>query len=69
MKALDIVERDHNLLLTRQAGTGKSFLVRAMYDRLKDQGKKVEIVCASGIAGNFYSDMIRTSTVHAYYGL
>ena len=44
-------------------------LVRAMYDRLRDQGKKVEIVCASGIAGSVYSDKIRTSTVHACYGL
>ena len=69
MKALDIVERGHNLLLTGRAGTGKSFLVRVMYYRLKDQGKKVSIVCASGIAGSGYSDMIRTSTVHAYYGL
>ena len=69
MKALDIVERGHNLLVTGQAGTGKSFLVRAMYDRLKDQGKKVEIVCASGIAGSVYSDKIRTSTVHACYVL
>jgi len=69
LKALDIVERGHNLLVTGQAGTGKSFLVRTMYDRLKDQGKKVEIVCASGIAGSVYSDKIRTSTVHACYGL
>ena len=69
MKALDIVERGHNLLVKGQARTGKSFLVRAMYDRLKDQGRKVEIVCASGIAGSVYSDKIRTSTVHACYGL
>ena len=69
MKALNIVERGHNLLVMGQAGTGKSFLVRAIYDCLRDQGKKVEIVCVSGIAGSVYSDKICTSTVHACYGL
>lgn len=68
MKALDIVERGHNLLVTGQAGTGKSYLVKEMCDRLKEQGKKVEIVCASGIAGTVY-DKIRASTVHSFYGL
>ena len=69
VKALSIVERGHNVLVTGQAGTGKSHLVEAMYDRLRNGGKAVEVVCASGIAGNAYSGKFRTSTAHAFYGL
>ena len=68
-KALEIVERGHNVLVTGQAGTEKTSLVGAMFNQLSKEGKKVEVVCASGIAGNAYSGKIRTSTAHAFYGL
>ena len=66
---ITIAESRHNVLITGQAGTGKSYLVRALFSRLMRQGKKVAIVCASGIAGSVYSRDVHTSTAHAFYGL
>jgi len=64
------VESGHNIFITGQAGTGKSFLVKEIYKCFQRSGKKVKIVCSSGIAGTVYADL-RTSvpTVHSFYGL
>lgn len=48
---IKIAEAGHDILVTGQAGTGKSHLVRALYSHLHRKGRKVAIVCASGIAG------------------
>ena len=34
----------HNLLITGQGGTGKSTLVRAIYNSLQNNGNKVEVI-------------------------
>ena len=60
----------HNLLITGQGGTGKSTLVLAIYNSLQNNGNKVEVICASGIATTVYDNTkIRPSTAHAFYGL
>ena len=67
---LKVAEQGHNLLVTGQAGTGKSTLIQALYRTLTNDGKKVEVVCASGIASTvFDTSEIRPSTAHAFYGL
>ena len=65
-----IAAAGHNILVTGQGGTGKSYLVRALRSDLQRTGKKVVIVCASGIAGTVYlEDGVNASTVHSFYGL
>lgn len=66
--AFEIVEGGHNLLVTGQAGTGRSYFVSDV-QWFRAQGRKVEIICASGIAGTVYSGSLRTSTVHTLYRL
>ena len=67
---LRVVEKGHNALISGQAGTGKSYLVKEICLRLKEQGKHVAVVCYSGLAGTVYKDCMKSvPTVHSYYGL
>ena len=58
----------HNLLITGQAGVGKSEVVKKIIGTAKARGKKVAVICSSGIACQVY-DRGEVSTVHSYYGL
>ena len=60
--------KGHNLLVTGQAGTGKSTVVSEIISNLQAVGKKVSVVCSSGIACTVY-DAGLASTIHSYYGL
>ena len=47
----------HNLLITGQEGTGKSFLVKKIIKHLRTKvNKKVAIVCSTGIAATNYTE-------------
>ena len=59
----------HNLLLSGQAGTGKSFVVDGMVSELRRCGRKVVVVCSSGISCSVYGDGVKSLTVHSFYGL
>ena len=59
----------HNLLLSGQAGTGKSYVVNGIVQVLRSRGKKVTVVCSSGISCSVYGDGVKSSTVHSHYGL
>ncbi len=58
----------HNILITGQAGTGKSFIVNCIRDDCKKRGRKVALICSSGVACQVYERGV-ASTVHSYYGL
>ena len=58
----------HNLLITGQAGVGKSKLVNAIHKDCKQRGLEVAVVCSSGIACQVYENGI-AATVHSFYGL
>lgn len=58
----------HNLLITGQAGVGKSEVVRTIIRTAKARGDKVAVICSSGIACQVY-DRGEASTVHSFYGL
>ena len=58
----------HNLLITGQAGTGKSWVVNTIREDCKQRGQKVALVCSSGIACQVYERGI-AATAHSYYGL
>ena len=58
----------HNLLVTSQAGTGKSRVVNAIRDDCQQRGLRVSVICSSGIACQEYDPGV-ASTVHSCYGL
>ena len=58
----------HNLLVTGQAGTGKSRVVAAIRDDCQQRGLRVSVICSSGIACQVYDAGV-ASTVHSFYGL
>ena len=49
-KVVRRIEDGHNVFYTGSAGTGKSTVLKAFVQRLKSQGKQVDIVAPSGIA-------------------
>ena len=72
LQVIEAAEKGHNVFITGQAGTGKSYVVRELYRRLERQGKKVRIVCSSGIACLVYAALNTQSevtTVHSFFGL
>ena len=65
-EVLGVVESGHNVFITGQACTGKSFLIGKIFQTLKKRGEKVVIVCSSGIATTVHDDLgtyVRTVTV------
>lgn len=59
----------HNLLITGQAGTGKTFLVRKIVEFLRyNQKKNVSIVCSTGIAATHYGNL-GAQTLHKWSGI
>ena len=58
----------HNILITGQAGVGKSEVVKRIIATLNSRGGTVGIVCSSGISCQVYDRGI-ASTVHSFYGL
>ena len=61
----------HNLLITGQAGTGKSWVVNTIREDCKQRGQKVALVCSSGIhriTCQVYERGI-AATAHSHYGL
>lgn len=69
-EVLSVVESGHNVFITGQAGTGKSFLIGEIYQALKRRGEKIAIVCSSGIATTVHDGLgTYVRTVHSQYGL
>lgn len=60
--------KGHNLLITGQAGVGKSEVVKRIIANAKARGKNVGVICSSGIACQVYDRGV-ASTVHSFYGL
>jgi Cdc6-like AAA superfamily ATPase len=55
--AFNLAINGHNLLITGQGGTGKSFLVKIIIKHLRTKvNKKVAIVCSTGIAATNYTE-------------
>ena len=60
--------KGHNLLITGQAGVGKSEVVKRIMSDGKARGRKIGVICSSGIACQVYDRGV-ASTVHSFYGL
>ena len=65
---VDFAFKGHNLLITGQAGVGKSEVGKAFIGKAKCVGKKIGVICSSGIACQAYDRGV-ASTVHSFYGL
>ena len=65
---LQFAQNGHNILITGQAGTGKSTIVNAIRNDCKKCGLKVDLICSSGIACKV-CERGATSTVHSHYAL
>ena len=64
---VSFASKGHNVIITGQAGTGKSLLVGEIISLLTAKGKRVAVVCSSGISCTVYSPGV-ASTVHSHYG-
>lgn len=56
----------HNVVLTGQGGTGKTFFVKILVHELRSQGKSVAITATTGIAATQFTN---GSTIHRWCGL
>lgn len=57
----------HNLIISGQAGTGKTYLVKRIVRHWTNE-KKIAIVCSTGIASTQYGDRGAT-TLHKWTGI
>ena len=58
----------HNLIISGQAGTGKSFLLKYIVKDQREKQKNVAIVCSTGIASTLYEEL-GAKTLHKWAGI
>ena len=58
----------HNLVLTGQAGTGKTFTIKQCVNKLRQSGKNLALTCYTGIACLQYEGL-KPMTLHKLAGL
>ena len=59
----------HNLIVTGQAGTGKSFLLTQIADQLTKNGKTVQKAASTGLAASIIAEDTGACTLHNFCGL
>ena len=60
----------HNVFVFGRAGTGKSYIVLRAVEQLKKVGKRVVVLCSSGIACDAYTkNGIHAQTVHSCFDM
>jgi len=64
-EALSLVEGGENVFITGGAGTGKSYLIAQIMERLRGMGKKVTLVSSTGVSA--YN--IGGVTLHSFAGI
>ena len=50
--------KGHSAVILGQGGTGKSYIVKEIYDLLRLREKRVFITCSTGIACTLYTDAL-----------
>ncbi|XP_033729325.1 ATP-dependent DNA helicase pif1-like [Pecten maximus] len=66
--AFELVKNGHNVIITGQAGSGKTYLVKHIVKYSRKCHKNVSIVCSTGIAATHYGDL-GAQTVHKWSGI
>jgi len=64
-RAIALAKSGHNILLTGQAGTGKTYTLNAIIKELKKAGKNIARTASTGIA----STHISGQTIHSWAGI
>ena len=67
-KIVKFADEGQNLLITGQAGVGKSEVIKRIINNAKARRTTVGVTCSSGIACQVYDRGV-ASTVHSFYGL
>jgi ATP-dependent DNA helicase PIF1 len=62
--AMELFQRGFNLFITGGAGTGKSFLIKCIYDRFSVE-KQIGLTSLTGVSAL----LIGGTTIHSYFGL
>ena len=66
--AYDIILEGHNICLTGQARTGKSFVIRKTVGELRKRGIRAALTCSTGI-GTIVFESLQACTLHKWAGL
>jgi len=64
--AYETIISGHHLLLTGNAGTGTTFIIKSAVKFLREKGKRVALTCSTGLATTLYEDAF---TLHKWAGL
>jgi len=67
-QVLQAILSGHNLLLTGQAGTGKSYVIKSAVKLLRKRGDNVALTCSTGIATSVFEEE-NACTLHKWTGL
>ena len=67
-QAFDLIINGHNLLLTGQAGTGKSFVIKNAVKQLRKRGDRVALTSSTGISASVFEEECAI-TLHKWAGL
>ena len=59
------VETKRNVFITGSAGSGKSYMLKECYQKLKEQGKVVRMCATTGIA----TSLVNGCTLHSFAGI
>ncbi|XP_070577575.1 uncharacterized protein [Ptychodera flava] len=70
-KCVELALLGHNIFITGPAGSGKSYLVKKIYENFtRTTSKNVQIVCPTGAACSIYDDLPEKSkTIHSFFGI
>ena len=66
--AYNIILEGHNICLTGQARTGKSFVIRKIVGELRKRGIRVALTCSTGI-GTIVFESLQACTLHKWASL
>ena len=65
----ELIMKGHNVIITGQAGTGKTYLAIQVASNLKKKGKNVSVVCSTGKAASLYPSSLEATTLHRWAGI
>lgn len=67
-QAINLAQAGHNLTITGQAGTGKTFLLKLLANKLSPT-HNIALTCTTGLATIHYPPNLHPQTVHQFAGL
>ncbi|KAK3088726.1 hypothetical protein FSP39_023054 [Pinctada imbricata] len=65
MKAQDLALRGHNIVITGQGGTGRTFLIKQLCKDLSKKGTSYAVTSTAGLGATLFG---RATTIHKFIG-